>query len=1556
MSDTTPRCQGYCSILSKFAVSRFEQKPEKEPPPQKYPELKKNCVYLAWAESDAQNAILYLHSSNRSKNSSVARSISAEYECTDEGALTVFFSFDDLDIPRRTSATFLYALIFRVSSTLPGTFKSMQRHANWISARPVLSVGDLFIIVRGLLSSSNLRSIKLTIDGIDKCEQNVLKCLEDLTRLANGSETRLKIIVSSMLAPTMSDNRDWFTLNLHDESETNYCVQDALGPCYNQVCLDRKAVGVLENFQSLTEARIRLKALLADQFLGSSLKNARSVLERPLYDLYAQSIGRLENFKPWVQAALSWIALSYRPLSLDELTIALNVPATMGRGDQALPILPNELEVELSHALGPFVEVRHGKIYFADSSVADFAQTYFNDQINTAGAVSNLATLTHAGITRRCLQYLMLSTSNSKESTVETRLFQGSKDRSLDDYAAMYWPYHYNAAKNRATLVQDVLEFFASGQSYETWAQRWSTYHDIDRINQAKQAPLVLAAKHGLAEVVKELLLQDGGEKSLSDRPAALETALQFNQLHVARQLLQFTAPTDTALLLMASIGNLDLIRDSFHRSTRYSDTLAKQCIGTAAFHGHLEVIRGLSEIIPNITSLLREDVSVLAESVNGGHLHAVEHLLHIRSHPLSDESGTMLLNLAARAGDCEIFKFLVSKGINEKRSNEDGVTCLHSAVAANNPGLVEDLLSAVSTNGKDCGGNTPLHIACMHNNSDAFDMLITNASVNIGLINEKGDKPIHLAARNGDVHMVVKLLEMGSSKTVCDGEQFDPLHLAVRGGHLNLVKELLNRGPEQERASHTRLQMSINSGPSATFDDPRIYGSNSRENSSVGSSDAAADQVGSEPEKAVDGNDVQLEEESEDEKETDEEEGTDKDATIRVYDMEPTPLHSAARSGYVDIMRELLEYSIDSNMVNRFGRTPLHLAAEYGNRAATKVLLEIGNNPNVADNHGRLPIHRACEAGNSLLLMHLIEFVSSTDALDTQGRAPLHVCAEYDHTDLVQLLLTTGVGVNTINQRSGEAALHIAAKFGHFATLNILIERGGDLELKDRIGQTPLHLALLRGHAEVSMSLLDAGADLSTVTARGQIPLFCAVTGGMDSRVIKRMLSSYRNIQALVKGFPHFVCESVSAGCEKQVIALLMREGWSAFTKDQNGKSPLSLALELERFAIAMQLLEPVDAESPPVEKYNECLVEMTLAGFAEGVQQVLKYPAVNPEQKGGPYGQTALAVAAEHGMIEILQLLLDRNANPNAKDLDGYSPLMLALSNGHLEAASLLLDHGANVDETAHGGITMVEFAARSGKREVIDLAFHQGASVTPGLLTKYVHDRDRTAAEALLCHGCSPFQCDSKGRTAIHEALDQDDAVFLKRLVTHGIDKVDGEQGWTPLHLAAMVGQVELLRVHDAHIKTPDGKGWTALHWAAFRGHLNAVRTLSDLHADLSAQDHQGMTALHLAAANGCVEVVRSLIEKNAPWNIEDRHKWKAAYHADARGHVEIVSLLADSFVPAENPEHIFPTGWSKDPQPKGLLIMDDGRKVIVGKSKCFKILIRTNLHRKRLCHWG
>lgn len=90
------------------------------------------------------------------------------------------------------------------------------------------------------------------------------------------------------------------------------------------------------------------------------------------------------------------------------------------------------------------------------------------------------------------------------------------------------------------------------------------------------------------------------------------------------------------------------------------------------------------------------------------------------------------------------------------------------------------------------------------------------------------------------------------------------------------------------------------------------------------------------------------------------------------LYWLEQTPLHYAARWGYVRSVRLLLKYGADVRATDCFGQTPLSLAAEEDNTKIARLLLDAGADPNTEDGWGRTPLSMAIVRRNTLLI-HLL-------------------------------------------------------------------------------------------------------------------------------------------------------------------------------------------------------------------------------------------------------------------------------------------------------------------------------------------------------------------------------------------------------------------------------------------------------------------------------------------------------------------------------------------------------------------------------------------------------
>ena len=98
------------------------------------------------------------------------------------------------------------------------------------------------------------------------------------------------------------------------------------------------------------------------------------------------------------------------------------------------------------------------------------------------------------------------------------------------------------------------------------------------------------------------------------------------------------------------------------------------------------------------------------------------------------------------------------------------------------------------------------------------------------------------------------------------------------------------------------------------------------------------------------------------------------------------------------------------------------------------------------------------------------------------------------------------------------------------------------------------------------------------------------------------------------------------------------------------------------------------------------------------------------NPQlvQMKNQYGWTLLHIAARHGTVTIIQLLVEKGADMNARDRLGWTPLHTAASAGRLDNFDYLVAHGADVNAKSNSGATPRDYAQRAGHREA---ATHTG-----------------------------------------------------------------------------------------------------------------------------------------------------------------------------------------------------------------------------------------------------
>ncbi|KAH0542984.1 hypothetical protein FGG08_002672 [Glutinoglossum americanum] len=184
-------------------------------------------------------------------------------------------------------------------------------------------------------------------------------------------------------------------------------------------------------------------------------------------------------------------------------------------------------------------------------------------------------------------------------------------------------------------------------------------------------------------------------------------------------------------------------------------------------------------------------------------------------------------------------------------------------------------------------------------------------------------------------------------------------------------------------------------------------------------------------------------------------------------------------------------------------------------------------------------------------------------------------------------------------------------------------------------------------------------------------------------------------------------------------------------------------------------------------------------------------------------------LQKAASNGHEPIVKLLLERGADIEAKDKDGWTVLQRAVSNGHELVVNLLLERGADVEAKGKGRWTVLQRAASNGHELVVNLLLERGADV-----------------------------------------------------------EAKSKSGWTALQWATSNGHepiVKLLLEKGADIEVKDYSGRTALQLAVSGGHILITKLLLEKGADVAAKDIWGRTVLQHAASQGYAPILNLLLGK-------------------------------------------------------------------------------------------
>ncbi|MGB6065389.1 MAG: ankyrin repeat domain-containing protein [Desulfomonilaceae bacterium] len=529
-----------------------------------------------------------------------------------------------------------------------------------------------------------------------------------------------------------------------------------------------------------------------------------------------------------------------------------------------------------------------------------------------------------------------------------------------------------------------------------------------------------------------------------------------------------------------------------------------------------------------------------------------------------------------------------------------------------------------------------------------------------------------------------------------------------------------------------------------------------------------------------------------------------------------------ACTFGDVDETALLLSEGTDTNTTDQHGDSALVVVCSKGYLEVANLLLKKGADPNFRPKH-----QGSMTLGGRLKRI----FGKSDPEANTQhGDSPLMVAVSAGHVQIVELLLDKGAEIEETDT-DGNTSLMKAARTGHLDVVQLLLRKNANANRTNSNGDTALILAAGEGHVDIASSLLKKGAAANSENDSGETALDVAYDRGQAT--IEALLKSGGAKQgALLR--QERMLDAANAGDLETLKVVLAKKTDTNF-RDSHGDTALILAVR---------------------------------QGHRDAVEALLEHGA-DVEMRDGKENKTALMWANLREDKEIVKLLLQKGANPQAATKDGKTPFSVAASKGDKEMLSSFFKEGRKID-TASLNKAFLQ-AAIDGRTEVAESLIDGGADVN---------------AKGIL------------GQTALFSASTPK---FVKLLLEKGADvNALDEDGSTPLMVAIREGRTELtgiLTENGANINSTTKDGQTPLMMASLKGYTEIVRDLVEKGAHVNARDKDGLTALSFPCAFGRIDLVKFLVERGADVNVKPSQGEGPVATAYHNGDIDMFKLLLE-----------------------------------------------------------
>jgi len=449
----------------------------------------------------------------------------------------------------------------------------------------------------------------------------------------------------------------------------------------------------------------------------------------------------------------------------------------------------------------------------------------------------------------------------------------------------------------------------------------------------------------------------------------------------------------------------------------------------------------------------------------------------------------------------------------------------------------------------------------------------------------------------------------------------------------------------------------------------------------------------------------------------------------------------SIVKSNNLDMVKYVLDHinSLDIHELDEYDNNALMVSCKYGNADIAKIILPFNYNINDEDIYGNTALILACQNGHLEIVKLLINqdtlidktLDKSLSSLNFNSFDYAHLNANNNEEENVLVAEPSssensneslrddskdgGIKINKKNNR-GMTAFVMSCQHGNLQIIQYLLEYIDNINEKCHDGSTGLMVACYNNQENIIQYLLDHGADPNEQDSTGNNSLIYACQMG-NSNVVNLLLDHPTNIDINMtnRNSNTALMYACQHGYE-DIVKKLLQHHADINIKDCNENTALLYSIRNEFHNISVLLIENgADVNCMESENKSTALMIACQTKQHEVINALLEKNAeLNIQNK---YGYCPLLIAIENNDEKLVDILLKYNANVNVYDTYGNNTLMLACSIGNKKIVESLLNHqGSTLDinERNFNNNTAVHNACECGNYDIVNLLLNSGATI--------------------------------------------------------------------------------------------------------------------------------------------------------------------------------------------------------------------------------------------------